>query len=487
MNLPSRLIFIPRGIRVQLRKINEKLKAVSMPLVDEMTVELPTGELDPALAQELDHVLHQLFRYNEGDAGVQQDLGHKHQMLMEQAKAQGVSIECYDGCFQKDLDGAVLKVVTPRKEGDTDPLSRGSMPTLLDGLEEDVRLRLLSKATEIQTLIFDAKKFSSEQVTEWAKGHDFHVAKVDQTESSLRLRQRDPGDFQDDSFRTIALTEGVKAVIGNPKVQKAASTVAAPAINVNVNQIASSYDVAALAKDLGFILADDLKKVLREEDGKFCIYTADGSKKIACHPTKEEAIAQLRAIEANKNREKSMDAKQRLEAVLKSESLDEIRSFAKKAMEDLGMVATARVIGKREIKKTKGADGVETFELFIPIIKIDEEKRIVTGIVYEPDVEDAQGDSASAEEIEKACHGFMMDSQQIGLMHKANISDKVKLVENWLQKSDQWIGGLKVKKGTWLQSHKILDDAIWADVKTEKLTGFSMAGQAIDEAANSSK
>ncbi|MGQ7174092.1 XkdF-like putative serine protease domain-containing protein, partial [Escherichia sp. R-CC3] len=38
----------------------------------------------------------------------------------------------------------------------------------------------------------------------------------------------------------------------------------------------------------------------------------------------------------------------------------------------------------------------------------DEEKRLVYGIVYEPDTLDAHGDFTDAETIEKAAHEFML-------------------------------------------------------------------------------
>jgi len=75
--------------------------------------------------------------------------------------------------------------------------------------------------TEIQTLIFDKKRFpTAADAKRWARENDFKAGGVDETENSFRLRQRDPGDFQPGSFRTISLTEGVKAVIGRPKKEK---------------------------------------------------------------------------------------------------------------------------------------------------------------------------------------------------------------------------------------------------------------------------
>ena len=83
--------------------------------------------------------------------------------------------------------------------------------------QEEKRYEEIVKATEIQTLIFDKKVFSREEAIQWAKDHDFKSSSVDETSTSFRLRQRDPGDFREGSFRTIEITTGVKAVIGVPK------------------------------------------------------------------------------------------------------------------------------------------------------------------------------------------------------------------------------------------------------------------------------
>lgn len=72
--------------------------------------------------------------------------------------------------------------------------------------------------TTVQTLIFSKEKFSRQQAIDWAKEHDYRADKVDETENSFRLRQREPDDFQEGSFRTIELTEGVSAVIGRLKM-----------------------------------------------------------------------------------------------------------------------------------------------------------------------------------------------------------------------------------------------------------------------------
>lgn len=83
---------------------------------------------------------------------------------------------------------------------------------------EDTLLSIIIKQTEIQTLILDKDVFPKRSdATKWARDHDFRADKVDENENSFRLRQRNPGDFQEGSFRTIELANGVKAVIGKPK------------------------------------------------------------------------------------------------------------------------------------------------------------------------------------------------------------------------------------------------------------------------------
>ena len=112
-----------------------------------------------------------------------------------------------------------------------------------------------------------------------------------------------------------------------------------------------------------------------------------------------------------------------------------------------------------------------------PIDKADEE-HIVCGIVYEPDVEDSQGDFANEDEIRKAAYDFMEKAQKIKVMHKGN-QVKVKILESYLAPQDLTIASQPVKKGTWVLTARILDAKIWKAVKDgETLTGWSMAGYA---------
>jgi hypothetical protein len=85
----------------------------------------------------------------------------------------------------------------------------------LDGA--DAELIFDQDPTTVQTLIFSKERFSPEQAKSWAKEHGFGGKEPDETDESVRIRQRDPNEFQEGSFRTIELRPGVKAVTGRRK------------------------------------------------------------------------------------------------------------------------------------------------------------------------------------------------------------------------------------------------------------------------------
>lgn len=133
----------------------------------------------------------------------------------------------------------------------------------------------------------------------------------------------------------------------------------------------------------------------------------------------------------------------------------------------------------------KGANGQDfliiksedepTISKDIPIIKVDDDKQLVTGIVYEPETVDSQGEFMTAEEIEKAAHTFMKDYHNIDKQHTFKNED-ADVVESYVAKSDHKIGDQEIKKGTWVMTTHIGDEEIWKDIKKGKIKGYSMGG-----------
>lgn len=125
---------------------------------------------------------------------------------------------------------------------------------------------------------------------------------------------------------------------------------------------------------------------------------------------------------------------------------------------------------------------IEAFEKlgarFVPTRKetAPSEKRLVYGIVLEPETTDSQGEIYSADVIEKAAHDFMADYQNLGEMHRALINEGAEIVESWIAPVDLEINGETVKSGTWLMGIRVKSDHLWQKVKTGELTGLSIGG-----------
>ena len=141
--------------------------------------------------------------------------------------------------------------------------------------------------------------------------------------------------------------------------------------------------------------------------------------------------------------------------------------------------------GKAESMHVERAEPAEaadaaTFAKSIPVIKgVDpDDERYVLGVVLEPEVVDAQGDIYSPEEIRQAAHRFMEEFGGLGLMHRMRVNGQVKVLESYVAPVDFAVGEVSVRKGTWLLAVRILSDALWEQVKSGELTGFSIGGSA---------
>jgi hypothetical protein len=77
-------------------------------------------------------------------------------------------------------------------------------------------------STVIQTLLFSKSEgWTLSAAKKWAAKHKYKASKTDENDKTIRLRQIDPADIKEGSFRTIVLAKGkkknVKAVIGKRK------------------------------------------------------------------------------------------------------------------------------------------------------------------------------------------------------------------------------------------------------------------------------
>lgn len=111
------------------------------------------------------------------------------------------------------------------------------------------------------------------------------------------------------------------------------------------------------------------------------------------------------------------------------------------------------------------------------------EKRLLYGIVYEPDTEDTYGDFMTKDEIEKTAHEFLEHYRNIDTEHNLLAGAGV-VVESYIAPVSLSIGDNVIKAGSWVLVTRANED-IWQAWKDGDITGYSMFG--ISREAKTSK
>lgn len=139
--------------------------------------------------------------------------------------------------------------------------------------------------------------------------------------------------------------------------------------------------------------------------------------------------------------------------------------------------------GIKELTEDKAADSEDldtAKSLYIPIAKLNDEQREVTGVVLQPEITDAQGDIMSEEVIAKAAGDFLAGfnkTSTLGLMHK-EFNKRFELRQSFIAPGDMVIANKTVRKGSWVMVVRVKEAKIWKAIKDGKITGFSIGGKA---------
>lgn len=135
-----------------------------------------------------------------------------------------------------------------------------------------------------------------------------------------------------------------------------------------------------------------------------------------------------------------------------------------------------KAANKREFLITKAENGSAQFSTLGKILKVDDATHYLTGIVYEPLVEDAHGNFMTEDEIRKAAYWFAKNGDEVDIQHSFEAVNDVSVVENYVAPCDMDIGGEPVIKGTWIMTVEVGNPDVWQAVQKGEITGFSMGG-----------
>ena len=126
----------------------------------------------------------------------------------------------------------------------------------------------------------------------------------------------------------------------------------------------------------------------------------------------------------------------------------------------------------------------------VKLAEVDKEKRILLGMVLEPNKlvyrnskEGGYNIVFNEETIEQLAHNFYQANYQANstIEHTGKRIEGVTFVESWVVENEdidkQKLHGLNHPKGSWMVKMKVDNDTVWNDyVKTGKVKGFSIDG-----------
>ena len=110
----------------------------------------------------------------------------------------------------------------------------------------------------------------------------------------------------------------------------------------------------------------------------------------------------------------------------------------------------------------------------VQIIGTDAPKRLVYGVVIEPNSMDVDGDVMTEEGVEYAAHHFLAVRGIMAYRHTKAV--KAVPVESYIAPVDFEMGGQKVVKGSWVLVSRCDDEKTWQEIVTGFIKGYSVGG-----------
>jgi len=250
----------------------------------------------------------------------------------------------------------------------------------------------------------------------------------DESETEIRYRLRDPGDFRDDTFRTKKW-EGITGE-------------------------GLSFEVTdAMANSVSMILAK-LKPEIAEEEGR----SADSMVMQSVRWAKVDEDGEETGWTLARAKEWwGEQGKREKHTMLGDLPHDE------RHLDELGRpYLPAR---PQKVRKS----------LYVQILRKNEARQLVTGVVLPCNRVDLQADFVEREQLLDTAIQFMERSQVMNLMHE-DPAPKVKIVESYLAPVDFELGGFEIKEGYWIMTVHVIDAELWKRVQDGEFNGFSIEG-----------
>jgi hypothetical protein len=335
--------------------------------------------------------------------------------------------------------------------------------------------------SDTQSVLFDISKWTISDAKKWLREHDYTGLKVDETEGNYRFRQINPDKFK--RMRTINAGDGIKLIVGFKDKVKMKKEIDIDFENIiefmdekdfedNVKQhvldMINSFSLSDLSNMVQVfdkliwdtrnvkLIKTDIDEFELNLDNISAFMEVEGlavetQNLVNDLLTNFKLSELLKIVSILDHIRWQVDDKIRQEEKIEKENTNKLKSFIKSKDNVKGTV--------KLIKETA-----------------DKEKRLIYGVVIEPENVDTDNQWTDEENIEFACHTFMKSFQEFGINHDEVIFDGLQLVENYIAPTNFMMNKSLIKKGSWVMVHYVKSDDIWNDIQNGELTGYSFEG-----------
>jgi len=121
-------------------------------------------------------------------------------------------------------------------------------------------------------------------------------------------------------------------------------------------------------------------------------------------------------------------------------------------------------------------DKSEEPSTYVKVMKVDDARQEVGGVVYPANKEDAHGDWATADDIHDAMVDYMIKSRKSDIMHDRIERSDIHIIECFQADAETVKGGGTINAGDWWATAKIESEETWGKVKSGELAGWSLDG-----------
>jgi len=344
--------------------------------------------------------------------------------------------------------------------------------------------------TELQSIRFDASKFTPEQARAWLKAHNMKT-NLEAATGEVKKQVANGGTMYcnncgEETDKLMLSADKLLLCCAKCAKQEEAEPEEPEPEPREESEPEEPTEKATIKMDDGTVIKESFTDSPWStpesslDAGAFCSVCLIDDNPAGSEKTKSKCHLPVRSRPGGPvNKGALRNAAARLNQV---QSSSESKASAKRKLARLMSAAGIDSSLNKDFSLDKLAQR-EDVEITAEIIKSDDEKRLAYGVSYpaKPSTwSDTQGDWVSESEIESMAHRWLAKSQQYDIQHQVFglAREDAVVVESYIAPTDFSINDKIVTKGSWVVVTHFPNPDIWQQVKAQNINAYSIRGKA---------